>query len=446
MIRGTIIAVATTVAIAILKVFDIVYVMTGGNFETEVIANRMFSEMFVFRNFGRAGAIAMILFLARRPDHGHQHPEPAPPGDRGDDRRRAADRLARRVAGRPAVASGAGFFEPARASASPSSSSPSPGRSRPPGLLISSFRPTPTSGRAAGGTRCSTRSRRPQWTLANYETVLSADGMANAFINSLVVTIPAMVIPITIAAFAAYAFAWMRFPGRPILFAIVVGLLVVPLQMSLVPVLRLYAGARPERHVPRASGSRTPRSGCRWRSSCSTTTSASCRATCSSRPRSTARRTSRSSGGSCCRCPCRRSRRSRSSSSCGSGTTCSSRSCTSGRAMPWSDAAGAAERAGRDAGRVVAPADRRRVRDDGRAARRVPAAPAVLRARHHRGLRQGVSPRAASDDAILGRVMLAFEGETPPGLGRARLADGAGRGGHAVPAPQRPLARARSAS
>ncbi len=63
-IRPTIIAVGTTVAIAILKVFDIVYVMTGGRFETEVLANRMFNEMFAFQNFGRASAIAVILFLA----------------------------------------------------------------------------------------------------------------------------------------------------------------------------------------------------------------------------------------------------------------------------------------------------------------------------------------------------------------------------------------------
>jgi alpha-glucoside transport system permease protein len=55
-----------------------------------------------------------------------------------------------------------------------------------------------------------------------------------------VVTIPATVIPITIAAFAAYAFAWMRFPGRQFLFVVVVGLLVVPLQMSLIPLLRMY--------------------------------------------------------------------------------------------------------------------------------------------------------------------------------------------------------------
>jgi alpha-glucoside transport system permease protein len=64
MIRGTIITVATTISIAILKVFDIVYVTTGGRFETEVLANRMFSEMFSFRNFGHASAIAVILFIA----------------------------------------------------------------------------------------------------------------------------------------------------------------------------------------------------------------------------------------------------------------------------------------------------------------------------------------------------------------------------------------------
>jgi alpha-glucoside transport system permease protein len=64
--------------------------------------------------------------------------------------------------------------------------------------------------------------------------------MGDAFINSLVVTVPATVIPITIAAFAAYAFAWLRFPGKSLLFAVVVALLVVPIQMTLVPLLRLY--------------------------------------------------------------------------------------------------------------------------------------------------------------------------------------------------------------
>ena len=79
-----------------------------------------------------------------------------------------------------------------------------------------------------------------QWTLQNYAVVLGSEGMINAFLNSLIVTVPSTVIPITIAAFAAYAFAWIRFPGRGILFTIVIGLLVVPIQMSLIPILRLY--------------------------------------------------------------------------------------------------------------------------------------------------------------------------------------------------------------
>ncbi|MEJ2640004.1 MAG: carbohydrate ABC transporter permease [Desulfosarcinaceae bacterium] len=80
----------------------------------------------------------------------------------------------------------------------------------------------------------------PAFTLANYREVLSARGIGHAFINTLTVTVPATVIPIMIAAFAAYAFAWMRFPGRQVLFVVVVGLLVVPLQMALIPVLRMY--------------------------------------------------------------------------------------------------------------------------------------------------------------------------------------------------------------
>lgn len=67
MIRGALITVTTTVFIAILKVFDIVYVMTNGKYETEVIANRMFVEMFNFRNFGRASALAVVLLLVVLP-------------------------------------------------------------------------------------------------------------------------------------------------------------------------------------------------------------------------------------------------------------------------------------------------------------------------------------------------------------------------------------------
>ena len=68
----------------------------------------------------------------------------------------------------------------------------------------------------------------------------ASDDMAKAFFNTLTVTIPATIIPITIAAFAAYALAWMDFPGRALLIAAIVGLLVVPLQLALIPLLRLH--------------------------------------------------------------------------------------------------------------------------------------------------------------------------------------------------------------
>jgi alpha-glucoside transport system permease protein len=82
----------------------------------------------------------------------------------------------------------------------------------------------------------------PRFTLDNYATVLATSGIAQSFINSIAVAIPATVIPILIAAFAAYALAWMNFPGRGLMVAVVVGLLVVPLQMSLIPLLRMYNG------------------------------------------------------------------------------------------------------------------------------------------------------------------------------------------------------------
>ncbi len=82
----------------------------------------------------------------------------------------------------------------------------------------------------------------PKFTTQNYRTVLFSEGIGRSFLNSLTVTIPATVIPILIAAFAAYALAWMRFPGRALLIAVIIGLLVVPLQMSLIPLLKLYNG------------------------------------------------------------------------------------------------------------------------------------------------------------------------------------------------------------
>ncbi|MGC3936878.1 carbohydrate ABC transporter permease [Roseobacter sp. EG26] len=80
----------------------------------------------------------------------------------------------------------------------------------------------------------------PEFSLDNYRTILFSNNMDIAFINTLTVTIPATIIPILIAAFAAYALAWMDFAGRGLLIAIVVGLLVVPLQLALVPLLQFH--------------------------------------------------------------------------------------------------------------------------------------------------------------------------------------------------------------
>jgi alpha-glucoside transport system permease protein len=75
----------------------------------------------------------------------------------------------------------------------------------------------------------------------NVSDLLNPEGMARAFLNSLLVTIPATILPILFAAFAAYAFAWLDFRGRMWMFALLVGLQIVPLQMTLVPIARLYS-------------------------------------------------------------------------------------------------------------------------------------------------------------------------------------------------------------
>ena len=84
----------------------------------------------------------------------------------------------------------------------------------------------------------------PDFTTENYSTVLFSgsgqDNLAGAFFNTLTVTIPATIIPVLVAAFAAYALAWMDFPGRALLIAAVVALLVVPLQLALIPLLKLH--------------------------------------------------------------------------------------------------------------------------------------------------------------------------------------------------------------
>ena len=108
------------------------------------------------------------------------------------------------------------------------------------GVLITSFRPEALVEDSGWWTVLGHPFRSGEWTLENYRLALDAGGFQNAFLNSLAVAIPSTVIPIAIAAFAAYAFSWMEFRGRYVMFVLVVGLMVVPLQMALIPILRLY--------------------------------------------------------------------------------------------------------------------------------------------------------------------------------------------------------------
>jgi alpha-glucoside transport system permease protein len=103
------------------------------------------------------------------------------------------------------------------------------------GLLVTSLRARPDI--AASGWWTALAS--PRLSLDNYREVLGARGMVDAFVNSLLIAVPSTLLPVLIGALAAYGFAWIHFPGRSALFVVVVALMVVPIQMTFVPVLRL---------------------------------------------------------------------------------------------------------------------------------------------------------------------------------------------------------------
>jgi alpha-glucoside transport system permease protein len=106
------------------------------------------------------------------------------------------------------------------------------------GLLVNSFRSVHDMTQAGWWT---TLFPPGNFTLDSYQTILKTPGFGESILNSLMITIPATVLQVVIATFAGYAFAWMKFPGRDLFFIVIVGLMVVPVQMTFIPVLKLFA-------------------------------------------------------------------------------------------------------------------------------------------------------------------------------------------------------------
>ncbi len=104
------------------------------------------------------------------------------------------------------------------------------------GLLVTSFRPRTEIQSSGWWTTFGSL----QLTLENYQQVLNAQGMGQAFINSLIIAIPSTLLPLLVCSLAAYAFSWMRFPFRDTIFLIIIALMMVPVQVAFLPVLQLF--------------------------------------------------------------------------------------------------------------------------------------------------------------------------------------------------------------
>ncbi|MEU1625595.1 carbohydrate ABC transporter permease [Streptomyces sp. NPDC020096] len=106
------------------------------------------------------------------------------------------------------------------------------------GLLVSSLR-GPTDIQSSGWWQVFTSPA--QLTLHNYATLMANSAITHALLNTVLITVPATLLVVVIGAAAGYAFAWLEFPGRDWLFLLLIGLLVVPVQVALIPVTDLYA-------------------------------------------------------------------------------------------------------------------------------------------------------------------------------------------------------------
>jgi alpha-glucoside transport system permease protein len=107
------------------------------------------------------------------------------------------------------------------------------------GLFVSSFRPPALIASTGWWTGLI-----PPWhfTIENYQTVIQQQGFGQAFLNSLIISIPGTLLPMAVGAFAAYAFAWMKFPLRNFLFIVIIAMLVLPNQIALIPIFTLFTG------------------------------------------------------------------------------------------------------------------------------------------------------------------------------------------------------------
>ena len=105
------------------------------------------------------------------------------------------------------------------------------------GLLVTSFRPR-SDIQVTGWWESFLQFR---YTLANYQEVLTSQGMLEAFVNTFLIAVPSTLIPLTLASMAAYAFSWLHFPYRDGLFLLVVALLMIPAQVTFIPLLKLFA-------------------------------------------------------------------------------------------------------------------------------------------------------------------------------------------------------------
>ncbi len=105
------------------------------------------------------------------------------------------------------------------------------------GLLVTSFRPR-SDIQVTGWWESFLQFR---FTLSNYTEVLGSQGMFEAFFNTLIITVPSTLVPLALASMAAYAFSWLEFPFRDSLFLLVIALLMIPLQVSFIPLLKLFA-------------------------------------------------------------------------------------------------------------------------------------------------------------------------------------------------------------